>query len=67
MPLTIWIVIGIIFIVVWSCILWEFWYAPTMPDNYDLEEDKTYNAPLTREFLLDRGYCCDNGCKNCPY
>ena len=23
--------------------------------------------PLSREFLLKRGYCCDNGCKNCPY
>jgi uncharacterized protein (TIGR00290 family) len=22
---------------------------------------------LTREFLLDRGYCCENGCRNCPY
>jgi hypothetical protein len=24
-------------------------------------------APLTAEFLLERGYCCGNGCKNCPY
>lgn len=23
--------------------------------------------PLTKEFLLKRGYCCHNGCKNCPY
>lgn len=23
--------------------------------------------PLTKEFLLTRGYCCNNGCKNCPY
>jgi|TARA_R100001086_G_C11731043_1_gene229707 hypothetical protein len=23
--------------------------------------------PLSREFLLKRGYCCDNNCKNCPY
>tara|TARA_Y100001973_G_scaffold68215_1_gene99562 strand:- start:128 stop:319 length:192 start_codon:yes stop_codon:yes gene_type:complete len=23
--------------------------------------------PLSREFLLKRGYCCGNGCKNCPY
>jgi hypothetical protein len=23
--------------------------------------------PLSREFLLKRGYCCDNKCKNCPY
>ena len=23
--------------------------------------------PLTRKYLLDRGYCCNNGCLNCPY
>jgi hypothetical protein len=23
--------------------------------------------PLSREFLLNRGHCCNNGCKNCPY
>tara|TARA_Y100001973_G_scaffold66288_1_gene96923 strand:- start:322 stop:444 length:123 start_codon:yes stop_codon:yes gene_type:complete len=23
--------------------------------------------PLSREFLLKRGYCCDNKCKKCPY
>jgi hypothetical protein len=23
--------------------------------------------PLSRKFLLDRGYCCHNRCKNCPY
>lgn len=23
--------------------------------------------PLSREFLLKRGYCCNHGCKNCPY
>jgi len=23
--------------------------------------------PLSKEFLLKRGYCCNNGCKNCPY
>ena len=22
---------------------------------------------LTEKFLLDRGYCCDNGCRHCPY
>jgi hypothetical protein len=25
------------------------------------------NKPLSREFLLNRGYCCCNGCLNCPY
>ena len=23
--------------------------------------------PLSREFLLKRGYCCNNKCQNCPY
>lgn len=23
--------------------------------------------PLSREFLLARGYCCNGGCQNCPY
>jgi hypothetical protein len=22
---------------------------------------------LTAKYLLERGYCCGNGCKNCPY
>jgi hypothetical protein len=22
---------------------------------------------LTARFLLERGYCCSNGCRNCPY
>jgi len=25
------------------------------------------NKPLSREFLLQRGFCCGNGCLNCPY
>jgi hypothetical protein len=25
------------------------------------------NNPLSREFLLQRGYCCHIGCLNCPY
>ena len=23
--------------------------------------------PLSREFLLQRGHCCNNNCLNCPY
>lgn len=23
--------------------------------------------PLSREFLLKRGFCCNNDCTNCPY
>jgi len=25
------------------------------------------NGALTAAFLLARGYCCGNGCRNCPY
>ena len=24
-------------------------------------------APLSKEYLLQRGYCCNLGCVNCPY
>ena len=22
---------------------------------------------LTRRYLVGRGYCCENGCRHCPY
>jgi len=25
------------------------------------------DGALSREFLLERGYCCGNRCRNCPY
>ncbi|HEX6506290.1 MAG TPA: DUF5522 domain-containing protein [Chloroflexota bacterium] len=25
------------------------------------------DGALTAQFLLARGYCCGNGCRNCPY
>lgn len=37
------------------------------------QEDEPYFAneegftALTEEYLLQRGYCCGNGCRNCPY
>lgn len=34
-----------------------------------VDNDVKYPAypPLSRQFLLDRGYCCHTGCTNCPY
>lgn len=35
--------------------------------------EKLYTDPdsgykvLTSKFLIDRGYCCGNGCRHCPY
>jgi hypothetical protein len=34
-----------------------------MMDDDIFDED----GALTAQFLLDRGYCCGNGCRNCPY
>lgn len=37
-----------------------------------LEPDEYYFNPegyivFTEKYLLKRGYCCQNGCKHCPY
>jgi len=60
-PTIIWIVIGIVFVIVWGIIIIEAYNTPATPNDYNI------NKPLTKEFLLDRGFCCDSGCKNCPY
>lgn len=35
----------------------------------EVEVDDTFDADgaLSRAFLQRRGFCCENGCKNCPY
>ena len=42
------------------------------PKPERLVEDKDYYFEnglmvLTEHFLLKRGYCCENGCRHCPY
>ncbi len=35
------------------------------------EDESYYNSDgfivLTEKYLLERGYCCGNGCLHCPY
>lgn len=36
------------------------------------DDDEAYTGSpglviFTAEYLLQRGYCCGNGCRNCPY
>jgi hypothetical protein len=42
-----------------------------MKKDDDDELDFSYNSDglvvFTEAYLLQRGYCCGNGCKNCPY
>lgn len=38
----------------------------------DLDADEYYKSPegyfvFTEKHHLKRGYCCQNGCKHCPY
>lgn len=38
----------------------------------DLDPEDFYLGPggyiiFTEKYLLKRGYCCQNGCKHCPY
>jgi hypothetical protein len=30
-------------------------------------DPSTGNAVFTAAFLADRGYCCNSGCRHCPY
>ena len=43
--------------------------SPPTSEEMPLTEDSIFDAEgaLTRAFLLERGFCCENGCKNCPY
>jgi hypothetical protein len=37
------------------------------PQNQDTAATFDADGALSRPFLLSRGYCCENGCRNCPY
>lgn len=43
----------------------EYDYQPKEGIDYILTKDG-YRV-MTERFLINRGYCCGNGCKNCPY
>lgn len=36
-------------------------------EGEDYYVNKSGFVVLTAKFLKDRGYCCGNGCKHCPY
>lgn len=42
-----------------------------MKEKLQEGEDMYFNADgymvFTREYLLERNYCCGNGCVHCPY
>jgi hypothetical protein len=38
-----------------------------LKEGVDYEIDGNGLLVFTRQYLLKRGYCCKNGCRNCPY
>lgn len=36
-------------------------------DYYWVEKEGIRYKVFTKEYLLKRGFCCKNKCKNCPY
>jgi Family of unknown function (DUF5522) len=43
-----------------------------LPARNSLVEDEDFYFEdglmvLTEKYLLKRGYCCENGCRHCPY
>ena len=38
-----------------------------MLDDDDFYYNDSGLVVFTEEYLLQRGYCCGNGCTNCPY
>ncbi len=55
-----------------ACYQKENWSPEVKRDPPKLLEGTDYYFEnglmvLTEKFLRDRGYCCDNGCRHCPY
>lgn len=40
---------------------------PGLIKNVDYYVNEEGYVVLTAKYLRDRGYCCGNGCLNCPY
>ena len=52
MSTTIWMSIGIVFVIVWGIIIWEICSAPLMPDDFELKEEDIWpldERPNTEE------------------
>lgn len=38
---------------------------PLDPEDYEMDDEGL--LVFTATYLLKRGYCCENGCRHCPY
>jgi len=42
-------------------------YGETQVEGVDYTINRDGYRVMTELYLVKRGYCCSNGCKNCPY
>lgn len=38
-----------------------------LKEKIDFYYDEKGRVVFTADYLLRRGYCCESGCRNCPY
>lgn len=39
----------------------------TLKEGIDFYQDAEGRMVFTADYLLRRGYCCESGCRHCPY
>lgn len=47
--------------------LFDSEYNDSPVEGIDYQMSKDGYRVMTEFYLVKRGYCCSNGCKNCPY
>lgn len=45
----------------------DFYQPIPMTENIDYYLDKNGYRVMTARYHAQRGYCCGNGCRHCPY
>ncbi len=47
--------------------VWNFMEDEKLKEGKDYYIDESGLMVLTADYLLRRGYCCESGCRHCPY
>jgi len=47
--------------------MFESGYGEIQIEGIDYDMNPDGYRVMTEFYLVKRGYCCSNGCKNCPY
>lgn len=47
--------------------MFESGYGESQTEGIDYYMNPEGYRVMTEYYLVKRGYCCSNGCKNCPY